>query len=310
MKTRLTCALAALLPLPALADTPAAPPADAPSIGMPAAHPGPRLEDTRGCITVTVFKDVELMGGTERELFLREYSPGTLCTCTEGEQEVCFTAAQTAELTAYLKARRKALLADGVDESDIRFYLRVDSEAGWPSASTVLQCASEAGFTNLLFSAMPPVPAGRGSISLRELVQTHVLGGEPLAKFPEDESHVILEVDDPDMDYATFAEALSLLVGKGASPALAYGGKVHELHIAEALLRALTPGQRLLQVRLREGSPEEWDAFELALAAPDLPTVDISFIIAPKVKVATLMEYIALADANPRVTGYVFSRGK
>ncbi len=159
----------------------------------------------------------------------------------------------------------------------------------------------------LLPAAWADSAAAPTELRVSEVAQRHVLGGKPLAPFPESPRKFTLHVDDEAMGYRLFSEVLRTLVSRGADVSLAYHGRVCELHINEALHRAHTPGQELLLVRIREGSPEEFDAFARALANPALPRVDISFSIAPGIRLGTLMRYIELADAHPRVTGYCFS---
>ena len=129
-----------------------------PSVSMPSAVSSSDLKDANGCIVVNVFKDYDKMEGNAKVKFAEHYSPDTLwgtASSGGGKKNVGYSAAQTNDLTEYVKEQKEFFKSKNMEEKDIRLYLRGDKDAPWERSATAIRCAAAAGVTNIVFGTLP-----------------------------------------------------------------------------------------------------------------------------------------------------------
>ncbi len=129
-----------------------------PSVSMPSAVSSSDLKDANGCIVVNVFKDYDKMEGNARTKFAEHYSADTLwgtASSGGGKKNVGYSAAQTNDLTEYVKEQKEFFKSKNMEDKDIRLYLRGDKDAPWERSATAIRCAAAAGVTNIVFGTLP-----------------------------------------------------------------------------------------------------------------------------------------------------------
>ncbi len=131
-----------------------------PNVRMPSAVSSSDLKDAKGCIVVNIFNDPEKMPAKTQAKFLEVYTTPGIWWSTAGETGSDsayrgYTQAETQVLTDYISKQKEIMLQRGIEEAQVRIYLRGDSDAPWERTAGAIRCGAAAGVTNIVFGTLP-----------------------------------------------------------------------------------------------------------------------------------------------------------
>ncbi len=129
-----------------------------PSVSMPSAISCTDLKDANGCIVVNVFNDADKMDEKARAKYMDSYAPGTIWSTASdggGGKNAGYTLNQTNDLTDYIKKEKENYKGKGMEDKNIRLYLRGDKDTPWERSATAIRCAAAAGVNNIVFGTLP-----------------------------------------------------------------------------------------------------------------------------------------------------------
>ncbi|MFI3243393.1 MAG: biopolymer transporter ExbD [Akkermansia sp.] len=131
-----------------------------PNVRMPSAVSSSDLKDAKGCIVVNIFNDSDKMPPKVQAKFLESYPTPGIWWSTAGDADTGaksrgYVPDETQALTDYISKQKELMLQRGIEEAQVRIYLRGDSDAPWERTAGAIRCGAAAGVTNIVFGTLP-----------------------------------------------------------------------------------------------------------------------------------------------------------
>lgn len=128
-----------------------------PSIKMPNAVTCSELKDAKGCIVVNVYADAEKMSTKALDKYNKAFGgKGVQWSMADVNGKTTgYAPGEEQKLIDDIGKTKDILKSQKIDETQIRLYVRGDQNTPWERTAKAIQCAAQAGISNLVFGTLP-----------------------------------------------------------------------------------------------------------------------------------------------------------